>query len=250
MRVFLVAVMIVCASSRAAADATTTEAKQLFERGVQELALQHWQAAEALLRRSVELAPRSSSLYNLALALCELERYRECAEVSARVAADPSSSYREHAGLLSERAQGRLAQEANLETEASQPPNVQLRVPNSQPIAAAPPPPPLRPSRVEDGPNVAAWVATGAGALLLSAALVTGLMAADADDDFVARCGGTRDCDPGLKPVQQRARNLALASDVLLALGVVSTGTGATLWLLDTHSDRRRAFGLRWSARY
>src|SRR5262245_43471797 len=74
--------------SAPASDDSAGQARQLFERGVAALAGQRWLEAEALFRRSVELIPRSSSLYNLALSLFEQARYRECVAVIDRTLAN------------------------------------------------------------------------------------------------------------------------------------------------------------------
>src|SRR5689334_18147318 len=77
------------------------DAKGLFHEGVELLSAESWSEAEDRFRRSVELMPRASSLYNWALSLLALERYDECVEVTDRVLAiaDPveHAEYREHA---------------------------------------------------------------------------------------------------------------------------------------------------------
>ena len=77
----------------------------------------------------------------------------------------------------------------------------------------------------------AAWIA--GGALLLAGALVTGLLAQDADNAFTKACPEARDCDRSLMSLGARTERLALATDILLAAGGLTLGTGVTLLLLD-----------------
>jgi hypothetical protein len=282
------------------ATSGATQAKLLFDQGVAALASERWQEAEALFRRSAEVVPRSSSLYNLALALFELRRYAECVQISERVLsegkADEVEKLREPAARLRERAlthvavvllavdpadasvtmdggealaesgaqrklllpsgvhrvtasaPGKVTEERVLALKAGDQTSLDLNLaapPEAARVAAsAPSPVQTHRTRVELGTEAhprrpaptpyLPWFAGGAGALALTAGLITGLMANAADNDFTHRCGGTTDCDPKLKPLAQKTERLALATDILLATGAGALGIGITLWLLDT----------------
>jgi hypothetical protein len=282
-------------------DGAAAQAKLLFDQGVAALASERWLEAEALFRRSAEIVPRSSSLYNLALALFELRRYAECVEISERVLsegnADEVEKVREPAARLRERslayvavvllavdpadasvtvdggeavaesgaqrklllpsgvhrvsasAPGKVTEERVLALKAGDQTSLDLilAAPPQAARAAASAVSPVRALRtqVELGTNAQPprpaptpylpWFVGGAGALALTAGLITGLMANAADNDFTDRCGGTTDCDPKLKPLAQKTERLALATDILLATGAGALGIGITLWLLNAN---------------
>jgi hypothetical protein len=303
-------------SARAQVEAD--EAKRLFDLGVESLANQRWDDAEQQFRRSVELVRRASSLYNLALALFELRRFRECVEITDQVlaAADPTDpqKYREHAAQLRERAlsalavltlsiepenasvrvdgedsathgtertlllepgvrrvaasaEGRSEQELLLELKAGerrqhtfklQPlPAEPEQLARTSAAAATRPVSTGAPQDADTGAPASrssrntAWWVMGAGGAVLIGALVTGLIAHAADQDFIRQCPGAKQCDPALKPLQSRAQRLALATDLLLIAGTAAVGTGVTLWLLsdsDSESSVKRG-STRWSLR-
>jgi hypothetical protein len=236
-------------TSAEARDARGEDAKRLFHEGVDLLAAMRWSEAEARFRQSVELVPRASSLYNWALALCALERYGECADAAQRVLeiADPHehAEYREYAARLRERALASAAPPPPAPTESVAPEPAPVPVP--EPVQA-PAPRPAQPvemhataaaaDRAEERGLSPGWFVIGGGALVLVGALVTGLLANAADDDFTEQCPGARDCDPSLMGLGERTERLALATDILLVTGAAAVGTGVTmLWLVDDGGD-------------
>lgn len=90
------------------------------------------------------------------------------------------------------------------------------------PVPAAPPPPPAPPPNRWRSPGFIAGVAVS-GALLLCGALTGGLALSTSgqlrDTAYVGEPGGEQ------SDLQQRARSLALATDVLIPVGVVALGT-------------------------
>lgn len=103
-------------------------------------------------------------------------------------------------------------------------------------------------SRSREGPSphaplatvpTLAWALVTTGAAVLVGALVTGVLAKDADDEFVAECAGTTDCDPALRAKQDEAARLALASDILLATGSAAVLGGIGVALLHDESGVR-----------
>lgn len=286
-------------------------ARELFERGVEQIRLGRWPEAEALFRASQQLVSRPSTLYNLALSLYEQHRARESLAVIAELMArsDPrgDARYREYAETLRERARAEVAvlevrvgpadaqltvdgvlQDgsgsdrtlvldpgthrvavrregfASSETELRLAPGERVEhavdLARIEPAAApapqgAPEPPasgdppavpaaspraaPAAALRASAGPNRAlSYALLGTAGAALVAAAVTGALAADADAEFVDRCGGTENCDPELRPIQDRASDFALATDVLLvgAAGLGLSGLGLLLFATDPDS--------------
>ncbi len=85
------------------------------------------------------------------------------------------------------------------------------------------------------------WVAGGAGAALIGASLVTGLMASSEAERLESECEGKICLDPSLESAHESASTLALTTDVLWVTGVVALGVGATLFVLDLPSSERSA---------
>ena len=290
------------------ADDAHLRAKELFDQGVAALAAQRWLDAEDRFRRSAELVPRSSSLYNLALALFEQHRYRDCVEVSDRMLATADEQdvarFREPAARLREKALALAAiylltidpRDANVTLDgkpvagsdatrklvldpgmhriaASAPGHAErvlaLEVASGEQSSGTLALAPFVPSAPQGAPSatphapvhgqaaavsdareressspVPAIVLLSAGGAALVAALVTGLLANDADNEFTRKCGGVTNCSPSLKPLQQRTEDLALATDVLLGAGIALGGVGLTLLLVNDgpgDSDRSEA---------
>src|SRR5882672_1135486 len=90
-----------------------TEARLAFEEGVKRIQQSDWAGAEPLLRRSAELLPRASSLYDLALCLFKLGRLEEAVVILEQLlstdAAPADGKYRLYADTLHQRAMEPLA---------------------------------------------------------------------------------------------------------------------------------------------
>jgi hypothetical protein len=78
------------------------------------------------------------------------------------------------------------------------------------------------------GPLPYVLIAAGGGLLLAGA--TTGVLALEADRDVSEACPSLRDCDPNLESRRKSAMNLALATDILIGLGLPALGAG-WLWL-------------------
>lgn len=74
----------------------TGAARQLFEQGLEALAAEDWQAANDAFRRSYELAPRASTLLNLATAQAELGLLVEAVESYRTFIAEATGRARRH----------------------------------------------------------------------------------------------------------------------------------------------------------
>jgi hypothetical protein len=102
----------------------------------------------------------------------------------------------------------------------------------------------MRDAPEHESSAVPAIVLLSAGGAALVGALVTGLLANSADNEFTDKCGGVTNCSPSLRPLQQRTEDLALATDVLLGAGVALGGVGLTLLLVNDapeDTDRSKA---------
>lgn len=242
---------LLAVQTAAAQEAGTTrptselEAKRDFEGGVRWLRAGRWVAAEACFRRSLALTPRPSASYDLAFALYKQGRARESAELLQRLLAasenTPDSPYR---GSAKELLTNVLAQLAAVPVIVDTP-AAEVRIDTSLASQPAPkmaleptPRPPLFSA-------VAPWVTMGVGGALLSAAAVTGMLAKREDDTFRGACPSLRNCDPRLVSTRDRAVQLGLVTDALLASGGALVVGGVTWRLLvsgESRADRRAAW--------
>jgi hypothetical protein len=78
--------------------------------------------------------------------------------------------------------------------------------------------------------SIAPWFVVGAGGALLGTAVVTGIMAKNADDDFVDGCPELENCSRELEPLQARAQTLATVTNVLLVSGGIAAVSGLAWW--------------------
>ncbi|HVW28656.1 MAG TPA: hypothetical protein VHC69_24995 [Polyangiaceae bacterium] len=79
---------------------------------------------------------------------------------------------------------------------------------------------------------LAPWIVMGTGGALLVTAVVTGLLAKDADDDFQKGCPTNKDCSPSLVGLRDRVVTLGRTTDILLVSGGVLAAGGLTWRLL------------------
>jgi hypothetical protein len=93
--------------------------------------------------------------------------------------------------------------------------------------SASPKSAPTRSAWVNTGP----WVTIGAGAGLLVAAVVTGVLAKEADSDFTQKCPSLNHCDQQLQGLGNKVSHLATATNILLASGAALVVGGVT-WRL------------------
>lgn len=223
----------------------TAKAKRLFHEGIDLVAEGRWSEAEASFRSSVELVERASALYNWALALCTLQRFEQCAQVVDRLLAlapgdEQTAQYRDYGLKLRERAlqaaapQPVSAAAPAVSTSQASAPEPRFTAEGGRAVLpAVHAPRPHTSADHSEGGLSAAWIVAGSGALLLTGALVTAILADSADREFMSQCPDAQDCDPSLKPLARRAKTLALATDILLATGAAAVGTGVTLWIIE-----------------
>ncbi len=82
------------------------------------------------------------------------------------------------------------------------------------------------------------WVAFGAGAALALAGAVTGGMALDLGGDLEGKCPEGV-CPPEYHDDNNRMRDLALSSDILLGVGLVGVAAGAVCLILDWKLEKK-----------
>jgi tetratricopeptide (TPR) repeat protein len=100
------------------------------------------------------------------------------------------------------------------------------------------PPPPPPPS----GPKVVPLAVAGAGAVLLIAAVITGIAAHAQYGDLAGKCGPNGDaCPPDFESQRDLGRALAATTDVLLAVGVVAAAVGVVLYFVTREAPARAA---------
>jgi hypothetical protein len=277
-------------------------ARALFSAGIAKIRDENWRAAESDLRRSHELVPRASTLYNLALVVFKQGRLTESLALASELirTADPArdANHRQNAATLI----GRIEQQMSVVEVTVAPADAAITVDGHpaqgvgerrrliiepgrhrlefsragytaesmemalssgkermidvklEPVKPSAPPAvvtPDRPPAVQGqsrglsaiehdsrSRSSAPWFIVGAGGALLGAAVVTGVMAKNADDDFVEKCPELEDCNPKLEPLQTRARTLAVATDVLLVSGGVAVLSGLASWYFTPEPPR------------
>ena len=293
------------------ADAAT-EARLAFEEGVKHIQKSDWAGAEPLLRRSAELLPRASSLYDLALCLFKLERLEEAVAILDQLLAtdaDPADAkYRLYSDTLRRRAMeqlstvvltidpagaelrvdgmlragagsrrqlllrpgrhqlsfsatGHRSTSIDLDVVAGDQNSRTISLPAEMTLSAigptvvAPAKPPEMPSTAparsdpqpdgaHQGSSVLPWILIGTGAASLIGAAVTGGLALKADNDFVSKCSTLQNCNPEDAALRDRAQNLALASDILLGVGLAAGAAGAVIWWVNLPSDPKKQSGI------
>lgn len=90
-------------------------------------------------------------------------------------------------------------------------------------------PPPVVPPPRDETPTIAGAVLLAAGVAMVAAAAVTGALALTTDADLARRCPGAICTDPALAIDIDRGRSLALATDVVGAIGIAALATGLVL---------------------
>jgi hypothetical protein len=91
--------------------------------------------------------------------------------------------------------------------------------------------------------STATWVALGAGAAALTVGIVVGWTARQDFDDWKKTPVGGRDEADDAQAAFDGIRSRAITADVLLAVGAVGIGLGATLLVLGLGRDGERDDG-------
>jgi hypothetical protein len=82
--------------------------------------------------------------------------------------------------------------------------------------------------------GVAPWILWGSGVALGGSAIATGLLAESKAHTLKQSCPGYVCTDASLQRTKSSAHTLAVTTDVLWGLGIVSAGVGTILWFLDS----------------
>jgi hypothetical protein len=112
---------------------------------------------------------------------------------------------------------------------------VTSNVPTSQPAEDRAPAPGDEPRL-----SAATWITLGAGAAVLTAGIVVGWTAQQDFDDWKNEPVGSRGEAEGARAAFDGIRSRAIAADVLMAVGAIGVGLGATLLVLDLGRDAER----------
>ena len=78
----------------------------------------------------------------------------------------------------------------------------------------------------------------GAGGVLLIGAGVTGLLASGVHSDLEERCPDGACTDPDWQDDRDSGKALVVATNILLAGGLVTVAAGITYWLLTSGSEQ------------
>ena len=92
----------------------------------------------------------------------------------------------------------------------------------------------------ERNPGVVPWIVMGVGGALVVAGAITGGLALSTQSSLSERCGADGGCPAGFEADRDMGRTLALATDVMLPVGLVAAATGVVLlFVLDEGSPDR-----------
>jgi tetratricopeptide (TPR) repeat protein len=107
--------------------------------------------------------------------------------------------------------------------------------PAAAPAAVSPAPVPS--AEASGGKKYGPWpyVLGGAGLVLLSTSLATGLSASSKQNELEKACPDYECRDPSLRSTKDSAQTLALVTDVCWITGVIAAGVGVTLFVLDAN---------------
>jgi hypothetical protein len=83
-------------------------------------------------------------------------------------------------------------------------------------------------------------VLSGAGIGLLATSLGTGLAANAKEDKLVDECVGN-ECPLELEGTRDSAKTLALMTDIFWVTGLIATGVGVTLFVLESQDETTSA---------
>lgn len=170
------------------------------------------------------LSGRPELLFNVYVAYRDAQLLRDAATALRRYLAE-APNIEDRAGLES-----RL--EALEEAAGREEPSDEVRAPEEAPTVRA----------SSDGPPASSgasplpWIVAGVGGALLVAGTITGILALGAQADLEETCP-TRMCAPEDEAIHDRASSLALVTDVLLGVGIVTAGAGLVWALLSDGSD-------------
>jgi len=76
------------------------------------------------------------------------------------------------------------------------------------------------------------WIVAGAGGVLITAGVVTGLLAKGRQSDLESECPTKQGCSQKAQDLQDSGKTLALTTDVLFVAGGAAVATGVVWWFL------------------
>lgn len=216
-RVPLVLLLLHVVPALAAGD-PNEEAKIHFKSGESYYNRGDWATAMREFEESYALSKKGALLFNIGLCREKLGDWRAAAEALRAYLVVPESAH--DRVMVSEKL--KRLDELVKQQEDAQKATAPLKVPEAPPVTE-PPPDPHRYRKV-------GWSIVGVGAGALLGSLVTGLIAHNHYGSLANACGDSAmDCPADFAASRDTGRSLALASDVLLGVGVAAALVGVVL---------------------
>ncbi len=248
--VAVVAVVAVAAAAPAALAQPTPPnpddeaARELYREGDRLYAEGRYEEALDQFSKAFELSGRATLLFNMANSYERLARYAEAAEVLRRYLPDATddekTALRKRIARLDERAEAQVRAAAARGAEQNE--LAALRAKKCPTCDVAAPPRASRASRA------ASYALLATGTVALTAGVVFGVVARDANSDALEHCStvdGRRLCLAGADSALDRERRFAMLADISIATGLVASAAGGyLLWRAirkDDETDRRGA---------
>lgn len=242
------ALVVALAAAAPAASAQPTPpnpddeaARELYREGDRFYAEGRYEEALDQFSKAFELSGRATLLFNMANSYERLARYAEAAEVLRRYSPDATddekTALRKRIARLDERAEAQVR--AAVARAAEQDELAALRAKKCPTCDVAGPP---RASRA------ASYALLATGTVALTAGVVFGVVARDANSDALEHCStvdGRRLCLEGADSALDRERRFAMLADISIATGLVASAAGGyLLWRAirrDEETDHRAA---------
>jgi tetratricopeptide (TPR) repeat protein len=223
-------------------DAADEEARRAFRVAQAHYENGDFDEAAAGFEEAYRLSRRPDLLYNVYLAHRDAQRTREAADALERYlneAPDVGAHDRLRARL--ERMRAALAQESEATVDGASADGTNDVADDATDEVSGP-----NADRVDEGGSdlpVSALVVGGAGAALLIASAVTGLLTMSQQSELEDACPTRTGCDPGLEDTADGGKTLAVVTDVLWVTGLAAIGTATALllWTDDEPSDAQAA---------
>jgi len=197
-------------------------ARELFEIGDAHYAAGRYEESVKYFGQAYELSPHAALLFNIANAYERMERYKEAAEHLRRYLKSPKA---ENVAAVRERIR-------RLELSAKELEGVEAAGGDSSAAAPVTKSPLDAEEDQADRSNLLPYSLMGAGAAVIGAGVVFGLLSRQAGNDADALCTGDGLCTRNARRELDRQSRYALISDLSIGAGVLCAGAGAALWFL------------------
>ena len=227
----------------AVSEDAEAEAKRLYGEADAHYAAGRYDKAIESFRKAYELSNKAALLFNIANAYERNGDYQEAADYLSRYAessvATDISSIKERIKRLETNAAEKLQREIDEKNRAKEkdeaPPVV-----NTTPTG--PKRPIIEPARSgETRSRTSAWVLLGVGAAIVTGGVVTGVVSRSIGNDARDLCSGDNVCPDDASSDLDRERNLGIAADITMGVGVLTAGVGLYLLLRADRGNDSKA---------